>query len=499
MSKFKSHRLGIGSFVFALTVVCALVISGPVAAQSRIVTVSDESKHAGEFVVPLNKSQILQLDVPFADLLVGNAEIADVLALTDRSVYVLGKSLGSTSLTIYGRNRSLIAVVDLIVGHDVEGLKSRLFELMPDENVEVRPVNDGIVLSGTISGAASMERALTVARQFVGGEGQVTNLMSVLGSQQVMLSVRFTEVSRSISKELGIINALDSGHFGFISGSPSATNPNTATTWGPAGIVDESGVLVNNGNSPNTDTELFASLTGFASGAGVFEIAGATIATVFDMLETKGLLKTLAEPNLVALNGDTASFLAGGEFPIEVDAGDGVTTIEFKEFGVALAFTPTVLDDGLMSLDINVERSAIDPTGISVETTAGTTPSLIVRRASTTIELRDGQSFAIAGLLQNDFLDNIDQMPWLADVPVLGTLFRSTDYSRQESELVILVSPRLVQPAPAGSLATPVDNFVMPSDLDIFAFGRLESPQSGIGPLGAGAGGIDGSFGHIIK
>jgi pilus assembly protein CpaC len=201
----------------------------------------------------------------------------------------------------------------------------------------------------------------------------------------------------------------------------------------------------------------------------------------------------------VALNGDTASFLAGGEFPIEVDAGDGVTTIEFKEFGVALAFTPTVLDDGLMSLDINVERSAIDPTGISVETTAGTTPSLIVRRASTTIELRDGQSFAIAGLLQNDFLDNIEQMPWLADVPILGTLFRSTDYSRQESELVILVSPRLVQPAPAGSLATPVDNFVMPSDLDIFAFGRLESPQSGIGPLGAGAGGIDGSFGHIIK
>jgi pilus assembly protein CpaC len=485
MSKFKSHRLGIGSFVFALTVVCALVISGPVAAQSRIVTVSDESKHAGEFVVPLNKSQILQLDVPFADLLVGNAEIADVLALTDRSVYVLGKSLGSTSLTIYGRNRSLIAVVDLIVGHDVEGLKSRLFELMPDENVEVRPINDGVVLSGTISGAASMERALTVARQFVGGEGQVTNLMSVLGSQQVMLSVRFTEVSRSISKELGIINAFDSGHFGLITGSPSAT--------------DGSGFNINLGNSPDVETDLVATLGGFASGATAFEVAGGTLAMIFDTLETKGLLKTLAEPNLVALNGDTASFLAGGEFPIEVDAGDGVTTIEFKEFGVALAFTPTVLDDGLMSLDINVERSAIDPTGISVETTAGTTPSLIVRRANTTIELRDGQSFAIAGLLQNDFLDNIEQMPWLADVPILGTLFRSTDYSRQESELVILVSPRLVQPAPAGSLATPVDNFVMPSDLDIFAFGRLESPQSGIGPLGAGAGGIDGSFGHIIK
>jgi pilus assembly protein CpaC len=485
MIKFKSHRLGIGSYVFALTVLCALLIAGPVAAQSRIVTVSDESKHAGEFVVPLNKSQILQLDVPFADLLVGNAEIADVLALTDRSVYVLGKSLGSTSLTIYGRNRSLIAVLDLIVSHDIDGLKARLFELMPNENIEVRPINTGIVLSGTLSGASSMNRAMTLAEQFVGGEGQVTNLMSVRGSQQVMLSVRFTEVSRAVSKELGIINAFSTGDFGFISGSPAAT--------------DGSGFGIDISNSPGVETDLIATLSGFASGAGAFEIAGATIATVFDMLETKGLLKTLAEPNLVALNGDTASFLAGGEFPIEVDAGDGVTTIEFKEFGIALSFTPTVLDDGLMSLAVNVEASSIDPTGFTVETTSGTTPSLIVRRASTTVELRDGQSFAIAGLLQNDFLDTIEQMPWLGDVPILGTLFRSTDYSRKESELVILVSPRLVQPAPAGSLATPVDNFVLPSDLDIFAFGRLESPQSGIGPLGAGAGGIDGSFGHIIK
>jgi pilus assembly protein CpaC len=287
-----------------------------------------------------------------------------------------------------------------------------------------------------------------------------------------------------VSKELGIINAFSTGDFGFISGSPSATD-------GSGFIIDldEGGV----------ETDLIATLGGFASGAGAFEIAGATIATVFDMLETKGLAKTLAEPNLVAISGDTASFLAGGEFPIEVDAGDGVTTIEFKEFGVAMSFTPTVLDDGLMSLAINVERSFIDPTGISVETTSGTTPSLITRRANTTVELRDGQSFAIAGLLQNDFLDNIEQMPWLGDLPILGTLFRSTDYSRQETELVILVSPRLIQPAPAGSLATPVDNFVMPSDLDIFAFGRVESPQSGIGPLGAGAGGIDGSFGHIIK
>jgi pilus assembly protein CpaC len=487
MIKVLSHRLGFGSCIVALTVMCALMIAGPAAAQSRMVTVSDESKHAGEFVVPLNKSQILQLDVPFADLLVGNAEIADVLALTDRSIYVLGKALGSTSLTIYGRNKSLIAVVDLIVGHDIDGLKARLFELMPNENIEVRPVSNGIVMSGVVSGAASMERALTVASQYVGGEGQVTNLMSVLGSQQVMLSVRFTEVNRSVSKNLGLNTAVDSDNIGFISGNQLDPNADPASGFN----ID----LDNN----ELSTTFAGALTGFASGATVFDIAGATISLVFDTLESKGLLKTLAEPNLVALNGDTASFLAGGEFPIEVDAGDGVTTVEFKEFGVSLAFTPTVLDDGLMSLDVAVEASTIDPTGISIETTAGAVPSLITRRANTTVELRDGQSFAIAGLLQNDFLDNIDQMPWLGDVPVLGTLFRSTSYARRETELVILVSPRLVQPAPAGALATPVDNFVMPSDLDIFAFGRLESPQSGVGPLGGSAGGIDGSFGHIIK
>jgi len=489
MIKVLSHRLGMQSYVFALTALCALLIVGPAAAQSRIVTVSDESKHAGEFVVPLNKSQILQLDVPFADLLVGNAEIADVLALTDRSVYVLGKALGSTSLTIYGRNRSLIAVVDLVVSHDIEGLKARLFELIPDENIEVRPINTGVVLSGTISGASRMKRALTIAQQFVGGDSQVTNLMGVRGSQQVQLSVRFTEINRSTGKALGITTAFQGGDFGFISG-PSAVNDAGNATSG-----------FDNINLPDADfdTNLVTQFAGFATGAGIFEIAGSTLGLIFDALERKGLLKTLAEPNLVALNGDTASFLAGGEFPVPVDSGNDTTTVEFKEFGIALSFTPTVLDDGLMSLAVNVENSAIDPTAPTAITTSGEVPSLITRRANTTVELRDGQSFAIAGLLQDSFLDQVEQLPWMADVPVLGSLFRSSAYTRRETELVILVSPRLIQPAPAGSLATPVDNFVMPSDLDIFAFGRVESPESGIGPVGAGAGGIDGSFGHIIK
>jgi pilus assembly protein CpaC len=214
-------------------------------------------------------------------------------------------------------------------------------------------------------------------------------------------------------------------------------------------------------------------------------------------LETKGLTKVLAEPNLIALSGDTASFLAGGEFQVETVTEDGQSQIEFKPFGVRLAFTPTVLDDGLINLIVTPEVSAIDLSfGFD-------TPGLTVRRATTTLELRDGQSFAMAGLLQDDFSDSIEQIPLLGDIPVLGALFRSSSFVKNETELVIIVEAHLVKPAPIGSLATPADNFIPPSEADIWLFGRVEAPGSGIprdGGLAAkGAGGIEGHYGHIIK
>jgi pilus assembly protein CpaC len=218
---------------------------------------------------------------------------------------------------------------------------------------------------------------------------------------------------------------------------------------------------------------------------------------LFDALEDKGLSKTLAEPNLTALSGDTASFLAGGEFPVQTVSEDEAQ-IEFKEFGVRLSFTPTVLNDGLINLIVSPEVSARD----SANAVLGV-PALTVRRATTTIELRDGQSFAIAGLLQEDFNDSISQLPLLAEIPVLGALFRSSQFIKEETELVIIVEAHLVKPAPVGSLATPADNFIPPSEADIWLFGRVEAPGSGIpreGGLAAkGAGGIEGHYGHIIK
>ncbi|MGH6948451.1 MAG: type II and III secretion system protein family protein [Kiloniellales bacterium] len=463
-------------FLLLAAVALGSVAPAPQASsQPTVVTESGEGKHAGEFIVPVDKSQVLRLDVSFADLLVGNAEIADVLALTDRSIYVLGKKPGSTSLTIYGRNKELLAVMDLVVTVDVEGLKARLFELMPNENIEVRAVNESVILSGTVSSAVRLKRALEVAERYA--PDKVSNLLTVLGSQQVMLAVRFAEVQRRVAKELGLNSQVSGGDFVITAGDA------LLSTFSP---------------------------TAFATGALTFGIGSVTLDFLFDALEEKGVVKTLAEPNLIALSGDTASFLAGGEFPVPVaqdsSGGQSTITIEFKEFGVALAFTPTVLDDGLINIIVNPEVSRVDPTN-SVTLQGFEVPGLTTRRATTTVELRDGQSFAIAGLIQSDFQDTVRQFPLLADVPVLGALLRSSDYQNEQTELVIIVTPHLVKPAPAGSLVTPADNFVPPSDADIWLFGRTEAPASGHVSNAAAveslaineAGGVQGSYGHIIK
>ena len=300
----------------------AVGLAGVAAAQPTISTLSDNSSFAGDFEVPVNKSQILKVDRPFKDILVGNPKIADVLPLTNRTLYILGKELGTTSLSIYGANKSLLAIVDLVVTHNVDGLKAKIFELFPDEKIEVRTVNDFIVLSGTVSSSAHLQSVVALAERYA--PGKVTNMMSVTGSQQVMLAVRFAEVKRSAFKELGInLNTLvrsGSTTFSLLSGLPVL------------GGLGGGGFL--NGGTTLAGTAYKGDFVGF-----------------LDALEQKGVVKTLAEPNLIALSGDTASFLAGGEFPIPVaqntSGGGSTITVEFKQFGVSLAFTPTVLADGL--------------------------------------------------------------------------------------------------------------------------------------------------------
>lgn len=435
---------------------------------------------AGELTVPVNKSQVLRLDQPFTSLSVGNAAIADVVALSDRSVYVLGKALGSTNLTIYGAGRQVLSVVDVVVAHDVEGLKTKLFDLFPNERVEVRSANDAVVVSGVLSTPEQLARAASIAERYA--PGKLTNLLRVRGSQQVMLQVRVAEVSRSTARQLGIRPQILGGDF----------------TFQPLDLIN-----------PNA----------FAAALGTVEFADLTVTGLLEALEEKGVVKMLAEPNLIALSGDTANFLAGGEFPVPVaqdtDGGRVVITVAFKQFGVGLAFTPTVIDGDLINLMVNPEVSQID-TNNAVVLNGFSIPGLSTRRASTTVELRDGQSFAIAGLLQSDFTDQVRQLPGIGDLPVLGALFRSSEFQRRETELVIIVTPRLVKPVAADTLAAPTDSFRTPSNLELFLFGQVEGTPVALAPTASGrpaasadparamlgaqaGGGLDGTYGHIIK
>jgi pilus assembly protein CpaC len=414
-------------------------------------------RFAGEIQLPVNKSRIIRLDQPVTDVLVGSSDVADVLALSDRSVYVLGRKVGSTSLALYGENRSLIAVMDLTVTPDLPTLRQRLHETLPGEGIEVRAANESVVLSGPVSSGERLKQALSVAESFA--PGKVTNMLHLAGSQQVMLAVRFAEVQRTIAKELGI-----------------HTNVLMARGNDALGLV----------------TGVVPFFTPFGTLRGVLNSGNLTLDATLNALEEKGMVRTLAEPNLIATSGETANFLAGGEFPIPVDrqTTNGVDriSIEFKEFGVKLAFTPTVVGLDTINLVVQPEVSAIDRNnGITIQGLV--IPGLTTRRARTTVDLRHGESFAIAGLIRSNFTDTIDQLPGLGEVPVLGALLRSSRFQREESELVIVVTPYLVRPGLPGQLRLPTDTVVPPSQSQLFLSGRMEGARALAGGGGAGAGG----------
>lgn len=460
----------------ALGAALAAGVAMPVVpASAQIASLSTSNvDHAGQLDVPLNKSQVLTVDRPFSKALVGNQEIADILPMTNRSLYVLGKKVGTTSLTLYDSRNMLIAVVDVAVGPDVVTLKRQLSELIPGEPIGARISNDAIVLSGTVSNAAAVDRAVQIAKTYAGGEDKVVNMLSVGASQQVMLEVRFSEVNRQAAKQIGL--------------NHSFTGNRTAGSIG--NLASDSIVPTNNGRTPTIALDGLSDA--FGVGTWAYKIGSLNLFSALDLLERKGLVKTLAEPTLVALSGETASFLAGGEFPIPVaqssnggggagNNGGSAITVEFKPFGVSLGFTPTVLSDGIINLVVEPEVSSIDPSA-SVSINGLVVPGLLTRRAKTVVELRDGQSFAIAGLLRNDFQDTVRQLPVLGSIPIIGSLFRSTGFQKQETELVMIVTPRLVKPMRAEDARLPTDRVGNPNELDLFLMGRTDKAV-GINPL----------------
>ena len=405
--------------------------------------------------VPMNRAVVVESDVPFAELSIANPGIADISTLSDRTIYVLGKAPGRTTLTLLSPDGKLIANVDVNVTPDIAEFKERLQQILPGEKIEVRTANDGIVLSGVVSSTAKLDRALDLANRYA--PDRVSNLMSVGGTQQVMLKVRFAEMKRSVSKQLSSSIAFGDGGKGlgetgtFLDGTNGLNSFPIATKAGIEGAVTLGGSL-----------------------------GGLEVQVLLEALETKGMVRTLAEPNLTALSGQEAKFLAGGEYPVPVAQDNGAITIEFKPFGVELNFTPVVVDGDIINLAINAAVSSIDTTN-ALTTEGGLSINAFSRReTSTTVEMRDGQSFAIAGLLQDDFRDTSGQIPWLGDVPILGALFRSADYQRNQSELVIIVTPYLVTPVSGEALALPTDRVRIPTERELFLSGTVAaSPKSG--------------------
>lgn len=459
----------------------AVSVASPTVVSAQALTVM-EGEASSALSVPMNRAVVVETEMPFAEISIANASIADISTLSDRTIYVLGKAPGRTTLTLLGPDGRLITNVTVDVTPDIAEFKERLEQILPGEKIEVRTANDGIVLSGTVSSIQKLDRALDLANRYA--PDRVSNLMVVGGTHQVLLKVRFAEMQRSVRKSLSTSLAIN------------------GVTGGGAGVTAGTGVFNQNDNLNRFINGNPLELTGEASGvlglgfsAGSFELG-----VLIEALETKGMARTLAEPNLTALSGQQASFLAGGEYPVPVLGEDGQVTVDFKPFGVQLAFTPRVVEDDLINLEINAAVSGID-NSITFNNGGFVINAFRVRESNTTVEMRDGDSFAIAGLLTDDFADLAGQVPWLGDIPILGSLFRSAEFERNQTELVVIVTPHLVTPTRGEALALPTDRVRPPTESELFLNGIIARP--GTPNTGAAAEvakqDFSGSFGYVME
>ncbi len=449
------------------------------------------------------KSHTYKLDRPFATAVVGSPEIADVLPMTDSSIYIQGKKVGTTNVSVFDAKSRVIGVLDLEVVPDTGTLRDKIQASTGSRDVRVSSSNGQVVLSGEASDAAAAESVVSLAKG-LSPQAPVVNAMRVRGSQQVMLKVRFLEATRDAGQALGVnwFTANNKGTRGVTTGLGSTISGGRPSVGG-----------VNAGGAANATSAGLPLISAIGSLAGTssqpFGVAlaslvnnGMSIDALVTALESKGVVRRLAEPDLIALSGDTASFLAGGEIPVPVvqsNAGAAPTIgIDYKPFGVQLTFMPTVLSNGMINLRLAPSVSEIDTTN-AVQVSGFSIPALTKREARTTVELRDGQSFAIAGLLQSTNTEDISQLPGIGSLPVIGALFRSTSFQKSETELVIIVTPHLVKPAAPGEhLRTPFDDNEPGNSVDVFAMGQLERKKKYAEFVSSG-GDLQGPYGHIIQ
>lgn len=397
---------------------------------------------AGRLDLEVGQGRLVRLDSPAESVFVADPKIADIQVKSPRLVYVVAKATGATSLLAVNDHDQTVLSLDVAVHYDESGLQRELKQLLPASNIGISTANNALVLTGSVASAADAMTAKTIATRFVPDADHVVNAMQVDAPSQISLRVRVVEVSRDIIKALGF-NWGSSGSAGqFAFGLNTGANPNPSV---PAGVFP-----LHAGGVDNI-------LAAFKSGSVDLNLA-------IDALDSEGLVTVLAEPNLTALSGASASFLAGGEYPIPVPQGLNVVTIDYKKYGVSLAFVATITDGNRINLQVKPEVSELTNNG-AITLNGVTVPALTTRRAETTVDLASGQSFAIAGLMQNNVTHDLRKTPGLGNLPGLGALFHSDRFERKESELVVIVTPYLVHPSNTR-LAVPTDGYLAPTDVD---------------------------------
>ncbi|HWA29774.1 MAG TPA: type II and III secretion system protein family protein [Rhizomicrobium sp.] len=463
--------------LFAILAAGILAIAAmPAAARNvqatKVINVATQGGSAPQqhITLALDKAALVQLDADARDVLVSNPNVVDAVVRTPRRIFLLAQKVGQTNAFFFDNKGHQILTIDIRVERDVTDLAAMIHSYMPTSDIHVAALSDNVVLTGTVQNAGDSTRAQDLAGRFVGDPNKVANLLKIDSSQQVLLKVRVAEMQRSVAKQFGI-NAV--GAF------KVANVPVIAETSNPYGL---------------------GSALALASGAQVGSIGSDplhptpnNVQGVINALEQIGLVHTLAEPNLTAVSGETARFLAGGEFPVPVSRDQyGNVTVAFKQFGVGLSFTPVVMSPSNISLQISTEVSELSNAGAftqaggtSTTNTGSTTtvpsitiPALAVRRAQTTVEVPSGGSFAIAGLLQHTTKQTLDQFPGLGEMPVLGALFRSRDFQNDETELVVVATAYLVKPGKEKDYALPGEGYKAPNDLQTILFGRLSATYS---------------------
>ena len=437
--------------------------------------------------VSVGSSLIIDSPVQFSRASIATPDIADTLILSTKQIYLTGKKVGTTTLTLWGKTKQVSNVFEIHVTPDLTRLKTQLHQVFPHETgIEVTAGHDGITLSGTVSSTETLGKVIAIANPYA--PKKIVNVLQVGGVHQVMLEVTVAEMSRSLTRQLGF-NFVQFGGDTFFFGTLNDLHSFSTSADGLTTIV------------PAAATDAFFGFPG----------AGSAWRVILAYLKEHNLTKVLAEPTLMAISGQEAQFLAGGEFPIPIPQAFGVTTIQFKEFGVRLGFNPLVLNDKKISMKISPEVSALDFAG-GINENGFTIPAFVTRRASTVLELGDGQSFAIAGLLQDNVVEAVAKYPVLGDIPVIGALFRSTRFQKNETELIIVVTPRLVKPLDLAKQTLPTDFYLEPNDFELMLLGYVEgvpekvdfpsstpslkNESTGV-PLSWQHGGLEGVFGHL--